>query len=521
MSLLAGPLTPADIIKYPVVTVDSLNLVLYALQPKQFECFKLTPLYRPADEHYPPTIGYGGAAGGGKSYLSRTVLAATALQWPGSTSILFRRTEREVMANHVIKFRSEVPEVIGGHQLYKFNANDLLITWFNGSRTYFGYLKNDEDVFTYQGPEYDVMIFEEATHYSHFQVNYLTGNRLRATVPKARPFALFPSNPGGKGHFWYKRWFIERRFHLDDGERAEDFEFLQAKLSDNVELMVRDPSYQRKLDRLPEPWRSWQRDGDFSAGAGTALPELERGLHLIPPFEIPEHWRCYGAFDWGYNHPFSFGIYAVNEDGVSFKVDTVTGRRMLPHEIADRVLGRLRDLKIGKLDYITAGHDAWAQRRAMGEQTPTIADTFAELGLPLLQANIDRKMGLQKLREVVSWKTTGPDQTPGDPMLRLFDTETNRRVFDVLETRVTDPDDPEDVLKTDADEWGEGGDDFYDETRYFVASRPARARSTWGSAEQLRAWSPEVLASERERLTRGRGDHLRTKQALNGFEELQ
>ena len=506
--------------KVPVAQVRN-GPILYALQPKQLECFKLTPLYRPRDVTGPSYIGYGGAAGGGKSYLSRAVLTAAAIGWPGSTGILFRRTEREVKENHVNKFRAEVPNIIEGHELYKYNGNDLSVTWYNKSRSYFGYLKHDDDVFIYQGPEFDWMIFEEATHYSHFQVNWLTGNRLRATVRTSRPFALFPSNPGGPGHFWYKRWFVERRFHEADGENPDDFAFVQAKLADNHELMERDPRYGEKLDRLPEPWRSWQRDGDFNAGAGSALAELNRPIHLIPTFERPPHWPVFGAFDWGYQHPFSFGFYTSSEDGDVFKLDTVTGRRLLPHEIAGRVQGRMKEWKIPKFSYISAGHDAWAERKAMGENTPPIAETFGQLGLFLTQANIDRKMGLQALREHFAYKQRGPNSTNGTPKLRLFDTDSNRRCFDCLETRVVDPDDVEDVLKTDADDWGEGGDDMYDETRYAVTSRPMAARSTWGSEDTVNAWSPEALAHERDRLTKGRGDRMLVRPRDEDFEEMQ
>ncbi len=512
-------MTVPAIEKIPVVELPGLKRTLYALQPRQFDCYKLTPLYRSRTEPYATHIGYGGAAFGGKSFFSRCILAAAALRWPGSTSILFRRTEREVVANHVNKFRSEFPSVIEGRTFYKFNANDLLISWFNGSRSYFGYLRNDDDVFTYQGPEYDLMIFEEATHYSHFQVNWLASNRLRATVPTSRPFALYPSNPGGLGHFWYKRWFIERRFHIEDGERPEDFAFVQAKCTDNAEGMARDPRYLQRLDALPEPWRSWLRDGDFSAGAGSAFAELRREKHLVAPFPVPAHWPIVGSFDWGYNHPFSFGLYAVSEDGVRFCIDTVTGRRLLPHEIADRVRGRMEQLGIRKLSYITAGHDAWAKIKARGEETPTIADTFADMGLPLIQAHIDRKMGLQALRRALAWRTTGPSQGQGEPTLRFFDTETNRRCFDQLETRVTDPDDLEDVLKTDADEWGEGGDDHYDQVRYLVASRPFAAKAP-DDSEQFRAWSPEALTAEHERLTKGRGDRALQRRPEESWEEL-
>src|SRR5689334_10596524 len=103
---MTGPGLAPSIVKTPIVTLPELNLVLYAFQPKQYEAYKLTPLYRPIEEPGPVYIGFGGAAGGGKSYMSRGLFAAAAFMWPGSTSIIFRRTEREIVANHVNKFRS-------------------------------------------------------------------------------------------------------------------------------------------------------------------------------------------------------------------------------------------------------------------------------------------------------------------------------------------------------------------------------------------------------------------------------
>lgn len=484
------------IVKIPVVTFGS--RVLYALQPKQYQAYKLTPLWIPQDEPYPGHIGCGGAAGGGKSYLSRCILTAAALKWPGSTFILFRRSEREVKENHVNKFRVEVPDKLDGERLYTWNGSDLCATWFNGSKTYFGYLRHDDDVYTYQGPEYDGMIFEEATQYSFFQVQYLTGNRLRATIPESRPFAVYPSNPGNKGHFWYKRLFVDRRYHQDDGEDPDSYAFLQMFLRDNLELQHRDPGYARRLDTLPEPWRSWQRDGDFAAGAGTALGQLSREKHLIPSFEIPPHWVRFGSFDWGFAHPFSFGEYAVNEDGVVFKIQTITGRRLHDGDIARRILDKLDHTR---LSYIVAGHDCWAEVKARGENPPTTAETFTKFQLYLMQANISRPDGLKALREAVN-----PEQEDG---IRLFflDNEGNRRCFEQLEARVADPDDPEDVLKTDADDWGEGGDDMYDETRYAISSRYQSAKPQ-GLDKPVESWSQEVLAAEHARLYRGRGDKV-------------
>ncbi len=491
----------------PVVTVG--DRVLYALQPKQFEAYKLTPLWH--DGRGPVHIGYGGAAGGAKSHATRAVAMAVAMAWQGSTGIIFRQTEDEVFKNHLNKILTEVPRElkIDGRttKLYDWNGQQRCFTWFNGSRTYLGYLRHETDVFRYQGPEFDFMGFEESTHYSWKQVSWLVSNRLRASVPGARPFAFYPSNPGNRGHFWYKRLFVDRNFR--ENERPGDYAFVQAMLSDNQILVQRDPAYAGKLDMLEEPWRSWLRDGDFSAGAGSGLPELSRAKHLIQPFEVPEHWPRFGGFDWGYEHPFSFGEYAINEDGWVFKLLTITGQRKLPDQIAERIL---RDVKPERLRYIAAGHDTFNVRKAAGETVPTIAEQMGELGRKMIPANVERVRGLNNMRAYTAWKHRGDNGEPGEPRFYLFDNPGNRKCFEQLETMVTDPDDPEDVLKVDADDFGEGGDDSYDETRYALASRPLKAASQF-DAHEVSAFRPEALAAEAARRTQFDG---RVKVARRG-----
>ena len=67
---------------------------------------------------------------------------------------------------------------------------------------------------------------------------------------------------------------------------------------------------------------------------------------------------------------------------------------------------------------------------------------------------------------------------------------------------IINPDDPEDVLKVNADPiTGIGGDDFYDETRYALASRPGVASSNWKDQE-VRVFAKETLLYEMEKSRR-------------------
>ena len=56
-------------------------------------------------------------------------------------------------------------------------------------------------------------------------------------------------------------------------------------------------------------------DEAFSSGSATAFPEFDLEVHVCEPFNIPEHWRRWISVDNGYDHPFCWLWYAVDEDG--------------------------------------------------------------------------------------------------------------------------------------------------------------------------------------------------------------
>jgi hypothetical protein len=501
---------------YPVVWNRYTGQPIYSLQPIQWQLVNLTPLMRPKGAPGPTRIGFGGSAGGSKSFCARAVAVMAAHLWRGSTTVIIRETEKQLKDNHVTPFMREVPK-----ELYSINQQDLEVRWndTDGSITHFRYLRQEKDLSNFQGPAYDVVIAEEATLLDPKLLAWILGNRNRSSVPGTTPFALFPTNPGGIGHHEFVRQYIDRRLDPGRGEREQDYVFLAAKLSDNYVLEVEDPSYRRKLDTLPEPYRSWMRDGDFHAGAGRALSQLDRTKHLVKPFDPPPHWTLVGAFDWGFQHLFSFGWYCINEDGRAFKGDTITGRHLSDKQIGDRIVTRLRDRGIdpARFAYIVAGHDCWDEIKARQSGIPTTAETLQEFGLYLIRANTSRIAGLKQLRKLLDWQQVLRDVNDklidDHAFLRFMETEGNRKCFEVLETRVPDPTDIEDVLKTDADTFGEGGDDQYDETRYFAASRPAPARSLIRE-EYVSAFSVAALAHEADIGRRVTAEPVRPDQSI-------
>lgn len=222
---------------------------------------------------------------------------------------------------------------------------------------------------------------------------------------------------------------------------------------------------QQYRDRMGpnSPTIAQEVDAALVAGGLLALT-VDRDKVLVGAFEVPKHWRWFAAFDWGFNHPYSFGLYATSEDGVVHLVDAVSGRQQVPVVIASAVSAVLerQGLSFRDLRYTVAGHDCWHDHKARGERTPTIAEQVqTSHGWRLRRASISRVTGLNNMRAYLA-----------SDRFRVMDTPGNRDVLLCLETRISDPKHPEDVLKQDANQDGFGGDDHYDMARYGLASRP-------------------------------------------------
>lgn len=195
----------------------------------------------------------------------------------------------------------------------------------NGSVLDFGYCAADGDMDRYQGAEYDVIFLDEATQ--------LKEEWLRQFAACLRGVNEFPKrlyytcNPGGPGHSYIKRLFIDRRFQA--GENPDDYVFIPAKVTDNRALLKKQPDYLRQLEALPRRLRDAWLEGKWDVFQGQVFQEFtndpahyqdRRFTHVIAPFDIPREWPVYRSYDFGYAKPFSCGWWAVDYDGVIYRI---------------------------------------------------------------------------------------------------------------------------------------------------------------------------------------------------------
>ena len=269
-------------------------------------------------------VGYGGARGGGKSWAVRTKAKLLALRYPGIKQLIVRRTYKELTGNHINILRAETLGIA------KYTSTDKVLKFANGSTIEFMYCARNSDLDALQGQEYDVIYLEEATQLSEYQMKAITACcRGVNDFPKR---IYYTCNPGGQGHAYVKRIFIDKRYLAS--ENPGDYEFIQALVDDNTALMEAQPDYVAQLDALPEKLREAWRFGRWDVFEGQVFaefvddPEHYRDrvqTHVIEPFKIPDSWKIYRGFDWGYAKPFSVGWYAVDHDNVMYRFREMYG----------------------------------------------------------------------------------------------------------------------------------------------------------------------------------------------------
>lgn len=353
---------------------------------------------------------YGGARGGGKSHVARMKAELLCLRYAGIQILFMRRTYPELKENHLLPAMREL------NGIAQYKGTDKAFLFPNGSRLKFGYCQYDKDLLQYQGQAYDVIFLEECTQFPENVFTTMTeSNRSSGLMQEAfRPRMYFTCNPGGVGHAWFKRLFIDRDYKPT--ERPEDYLFIQATVHDNVWLMEHSPDYVRALENLPDDRRRAMLYGDWDVFEGQYFPEFRRETHTCEPFAIPDYWRRYVAIDYGLDMLAAYWV-AVDEEDAATVYQEVYEPDLIVPEAAKRLL------EVNGGEHITAWFapkDLWNRRQETGR---SVADIFAEEGLYLDQVSNGRIAGWYELKRRLQ---VVPNRF-GDkrPRLQIFRTCTN------------------------------------------------------------------------------------------------
>jgi hypothetical protein len=414
---------------------------------------------------------FGGAAGPGKTKALLWEAIRQSRDVPGSDSLLLRRTYPELESSLLAYFRRDVPR-----KFYKsYNESKHIVTWLNGSTTRFGYCRNENDVYQYQGAEFLFIGLDELTHFTLKQWQFLT-SRNRCPVPGSFACMAGASNPGNIGHAWVKALWVDHQpppgFERPELYHKEDYDFIRARLADNP-IYANDAAYHRTLEALPEHLRRAFLEGDWNVFAGQYFDVFEFGRHTVRAEELrlESWWPRWISIDWGFQHPSAVYWHCaipqnvardpwpvaredvgagpshgarVTEHGsriVTYRefVQSGLSPRMLAQGIAERS-GRER------ISDVFLSPDAFAHRTSEASIAEQLGEVLAASGLPRpAPADDDRVGGWQlmyQLLESDSWLITENCAKLIDCLPQLV--RDDRRVEDI---RKVDGDDPADAAR--------------------------------------------------------------------------
>ena len=447
-----------------------LSKVIWSPMPKQAAFMQ-----RPENEAL-----YGGAAGGGKSDCA-LMEALRQVHIPHYQAIILRKTY------------PQLGDLIGRSQeLYKrafprakYNDSKHLWTFPSGAKIYFGSLHHTKDRYNYQGKRYDFIDFDELTQFTYDEYSYLF-SRNRPNGPGTRCYIRAQANPGGIGHGWVKERFInphsgggktiwsKLEYMTPNGKKNHIWHsriYIPATVFDNKKLLENDPTYLARLASMPEGEKQALMYGNWDSFSGQVFLEWRNNIdryedrvntHVIAPFKVPETWKIWRSFDWGFSKPFSVGWYAVDHDNRLYRIRELygctgapnVGVRWEPSEIAR------------KIKQIEAEDDNLRGKSIRGICDPAI---FQENGGESIAAVMEK--------EGVWWDKGDHSRIPGKmqihnrlamddegkPMLYVF--STCKHCIRTLPALVYSETDVEDVDTKQEDH-------IYDELRYVCMANP-------------------------------------------------
>jgi len=417
-------------------------------------------------------ILYGGAAGGGKSYILRwgavwfLIYMWKAYGIVAGKVALFCEDYPSLADRQISRIKSEFPRWLG--RLHRTEADGLVFeldaTWGGGMIM----LRNLDDTSKYNSVEFMAVFVDELTRNPEKKQqdvgNIFDELRKRIRWPGLGDEVNLPfaggTNPGGKGHGWVRRYWLDKDFPEELKPYESQFYFIQALCTDNPHLRA---SYYADLLSLPEPLRSAYAEGRWDLFQGQFFAEWRTALHTCKPFKIPSYWKRFAAMDWGYASPACILWFAVSPEARVFAYREFYER----HWTNERIGKEAARLSAGEaIGYRVLDPSCFPAEKEI-QIGKSDAEQLQEAGWPCIKAANDRQAGWSQMRQYLHWERNEKGVYTRLPMFQAFENCSN--FIRTLPTLVYDAHNTDD-LDTD------GEDHAPDTCRYGLMSRPAVTR---------------------------------------------
>ena len=427
---------------------------------------------------------YGGAAGGGKSY---AMLADPlhGLNDPNFSGLLVRHTTEE-LRELIQKSQELYPKAVPG-----IKWSERKSQWISprGGRLWMSYLDKDMDVTRYQGQAFNWIGFDELTQWpTPYAWDYMRSRLRSAHSGNLGLYMRGTTNPGGAGHQWVKKMFIDPapsgksfwatnietgdtikfpKGHSREGEPLFKRRFIPASLFDNPYL-ADSGDYEAMLLSLPEHQRKQLLEGNWDINEGAAFPEFNRSIHVVEPIDIPDSWPKFRACDYGYGSYTGVLWFAVAPTEQLVVYRELYCSKVTATDLADMIIEA--ESKDGTIRYGVLDSSLWHKR---GDTGPSLAEQMNMKGCRWRPS--DRSRGSRVAGKNEIHRRLQVDEFTEEPRLVFFSTCTN--TIAQLPSIPLDKKNPEDVDTNSEDH-------LYDALRYGIMTRPRSSIWDYNPAKQ-------------------------------------
>ena len=415
---------------------------------------------------------YGGAAGGGKSY---AMLADPlhGLNNANFSGLLVRHTTEE-LRELIQKSQELYPRAIPG---IKWSERKSQWTSPQGGRLWMSYLDKDTDVTRYQGQAFNWIGFDELTQWSSpYAWDYMRSRLRSAHSKELGLYMRGTTNPGGAGHSWVKKMFIDPApanksywatsvetgetivypsGHSKAGQPLFKRKFIPASLFDNPYLSE-GGDYEAMLLSLPEHQRKQLLEGNWDVNEGAAFPEWNRTLHVVEDFKVPSSWTKFRACDYGYGSYTGVLWIAVSPSEQLVVYREMYCSKVTATDLADMIIDAEKE--DGTIRYGVLDSSLWHNR---GDTGPSLAEQMNMKGCRWRPS--DRSRGSRVSGKNELHRRLQVDEFTKEPRLVFMASCTN--TIAQLPSLPLDKRNPEDVDTNSEDH-------LYDALRYGIMTRP-------------------------------------------------
>lgn len=338
--------------------------------------------------------GYGGAMGGGKTFVCLAALVLLHRLYPNSKSVVIRDSLPTLKKTTIPSFKKLLPS-----DYYDWNGSDMVATFPNGSQMLFMSedYDNDKDGDKFKGLEVNFSFMEqmEELHQSTLElIKIRTGRHVIKPMPKN--VILYSVNPAPN---WIREYCWDR---YKKGTLPDDHFYLPAYITDNPSV-ADNVDYMKQFDNLDKLTYQRYIEGDWDAfSAKMPWAYAFNETRHTDKLEKNKSQPLYISFD--FNHaPVTCTIWQHYENKIRclYELGSNNGLTDLCRQIRELVGWENGELK--SVCYVTGDMSGWSHS-AMVEGNRTAYDIIlSELGLTKYQVQAPRSNPNQlKARELTN-----------------------------------------------------------------------------------------------------------------------